>query len=163
MNVNWDPAQLCNGKFGFKVRALLEYSFLFNKSRLIRSGRLCPIQWAYFCWTSSKTLVTPALWIRISRSRTFKNSLEIDCLTSTRPFRVPDEPQPLIEWCNRVPHPQHGLHIAQRHLLSKNTTILVVVHTSTDELGLVTEALASPIEAYNQGYIYRSHVLMSLS
>ena len=31
----------------------------------------------------------PALWIRISRSRTFKNSLEIDRLTSTRPFRVP--------------------------------------------------------------------------
>ena len=53
-----------------------------------------------------------------------------------------DEPQSLIRWWSRVLHPRHGLQIAQRHLWSMNTTR--VVHTSTDELGLVTEALASP-------------------
>ena len=32
-----------NAKFGFKVRALLDYYSMFNESRLIRSGRLSPI------------------------------------------------------------------------------------------------------------------------
>ena len=79
----------CNAKFGFKVRALIGFSFLFNKSRLIGSGRVCPIEWAYSCWTEMKTLWKPALQSRICRDMTFKDSLEIDHLTSTRSFRVP--------------------------------------------------------------------------